>query len=112
MNEQEKRKANMEAAKLLGKDENYALHIATTGSVMLVSFDGPRQWVGTFSLFANPADCLDVVKKLGEEHDIAITFYDGPEKWIAEAVSVINNFNSIHDTYEEAVAAAVLGLAK
>jgi len=105
MNEQDKRKANMEAAKLLGKDENYALHIATTGSVMLVSLDGLRQWVGTFSLFENAEDRDEVVQTLIKRGSFILysSVHEGYYAMPPESDSI-----AYFESYPDVVAAAVL----
>jgi len=104
MNKEQALKANTAAAELLGLiSPSYGIWITP---------DGFEDEAWEFDIFTNPADCLDVVKKLGEEHGIAITFYNGHEQWIAEAVSVVSNFSSLHDTYEQAVGSAVLEVTK
>jgi len=106
MTNEEKLKANIAAAKLLG------LSPAETpqGGVRYYHYS---RWE-YFELFENPSDCLDVVIKLGEDYDISLYYKDN--MWMAGVhdIPYVREewFTKLFDTYQKAVAAAVLEVVK
>lgn len=116
MTNEEKLKANMAAAEIVGHN------IKSVCNVCRVTF--PVDWDActvlecgntdmistTFDIFNNPADRMTVVKALGERFGIYIfhTHQEYPEQgWTWESVNPYM-LGTIHKEYEEAVAAAVL----
>jgi len=108
MTNEEKLKANMAAAKLLGLDKEYELHSLPTGSAVMISLDGTRRWIGTFDLFTNPSDCLAVVKQLVEK-EIVIKKQSTNDY---RAMHLNQIARKGHRSFELALAAAVLGATK
>ena len=106
MNEHEmtithRQKANIAAAKLLGLDVVDDMEIISDHACVPLRLD--NEAYGFFDIFTNPADCLAVVKKLGEcmiflKH----TYY---AEWF---FCGIDGESTDYNTYEEAVAAACL----
>ena len=99
MNNEQKLKANIAAARLVGiKAES----VCSFGDKMIVCeiLEGGR--VGEMFSLSNPVDCLAVVKKLGETYRVHF-YYDND--W---CISFPNGSYGVVETYEEAVAAAVM----
>ena len=118
MNDEEKLKVNMAAAKLLnlechvGESEIDAVtnrHGFTEAaqSVIIggIAAHGDYDW-REFDIFNNLADCLAVVKKLGERQ-VSIRASDGGNSW-AYYDEHEHSWSVGYHTYEEAVAATVL----
>jgi len=107
MNEQLKLKANMAAAKMLGL--SYITHAEI--SSLSIELTGNRRREELFNIFTNPADCLDVIRRLGDEHGTWLQ----PDRdgsgwgWTGHKASRYKPFGVAgFDTYEEALAAAVM----
>jgi len=110
MTNEEKLKANMAAARLIG----YASPHHDGESVFVHATDAEKDDSGLclFDIFSNPADCLSVVKMLGETAAL-YPFHDYGGWHIVNEYGEAQLKNSGHPrTYEEAVAAAVLEVSK
>ena len=100
MNAEQKLRATVKAAELLGLE--YRIHdLSIALSVRLFNTE---KWRG-FNIFDSSADCLSIVKKLGE-HLISIMPINGGSQWYHDGTTEKRHY----DTYEEAVAAALLEL--
>ena len=127
MNNIQKRKANLAAAKLIGYEMPRIDPV--TDKVLLLSgeYEQPctmhkqvchdgryHRLLGELDIFTNPADCLGVVKVLGASHAHSIQYYaghDGKHGWYVE-VDCNTSISGVFDTYEEAVAEACLKIGE
>jgi len=101
MNNTQKQKANIAAAKLLGRELNHLNDIKCKHERLLVAK------MLSVDIFTNHADCLAVVKKLGNQL-VYIMPINGGNQWYYSGTLSGDGLNK--DTYEEAVAAACLYL--
>ena len=95
MNEQEKIKANMAAAKLLGREFHLGVNLETQTNI-----------------FENSADCLDVLKVLVATHNIDFKGQDNSYFWFEHIDGGFFLVGDLCKTLEDAVAAAVLEVSK
>jgi len=108
MTNEEKLEMNMAAANVLGY-----LHIDwdadnTIGKFCVVSMDDKGFVV--FDIFANPSQCLEVVKKLGMFGEDMISGYEGATTiW---TYSTMFGTGIFLKTYEQAVGAASIAILK
>jgi len=103
MSEQHKIKANSAAAELLGHE--YIIHDKLASGAVSIKLHSNKTRL--FNLFENPADCLAVVKKLGELYQVSFYFIRN-EGWGAVDYYDSPMFDDIYSTLEEAVGAAVM----
>ena len=99
MNNKQKQKANIAAAKLLGLEYSAKSIHKTHNGTWHIDMN--------VDIFTNPADCLAVVKVLGADN--VVLFSDmtkGVLMWKARYWTGI--YSKRFDTYEESVAAACL----
>jgi len=101
MTNEEKLKANLAAAKMLGINTMAA---PVGDETRVYRSNGNIAITARFDLFTNTSDCLDVVKKLGEAHRAYFVAFD--DGWHAYGLDKI----IVRDTYEGAVADALLCL--
>jgi len=102
MTNEQKLKANIAAARMLGHRH---LDILTDEVRVLGTATQVNGW--RFDIFTNPADCLAVVKKLLTVHDHTIQYYTFDKRYYyKDSRGRASDFS--HDTYEEAVGAACL----
>lgn len=106
MTNEQKLKANIAAAKLLGYEPHVLKQCFTMESVIIHDSSGNER---EFSL-SNPADLMAVVIKLGEEHSISILSKPANDRrdWrfcFAEGYGYSEGFSV---TYEQAVGAACI----
>jgi len=115
MNAEQKFRANIKAAELLGLE--YRIHDLSI--VLSVRPLNTEKWRG-FNIFDYSADCLSTVKRLGVTKRIDIvhvrslfagTPFESRNKWRwVMGGSDLKRYGALQDTYEEAVADALLGL--
>jgi len=106
MTNEEKMKANLAAARLLGF-VGIDWDVVGKEKVAIVSNGDDNCWKD-FDIFTNTSDCLEVVKMLGETADL-YPFHDYCGWHIVNEYGEAQLKNSGHPrTYEEAVAAALL----
>ena len=107
MNEQERLKANKLISEFLG------LHYKRDYShgAVLVKEEVRMTAMRIFNIFNIAIDCLAVVKKLGNEFDVSIVPCTGGG-WCYQIAGALTREDYDFDTYEEAVAAAVLEVMK
>jgi len=109
MTNEEKLKANLAAAKMLGINTMAA---PVGDETRVYRSNGNIAITARFDLFTNTSDCLEVVKMLGETADL-YPFHDYCGWHIVNEYGEAQLKNSGHPrTYEEAVAAAVLEVSK
>jgi len=99
----QRQNANIAAAKLLGRELNHLNDIKCEHERLLVTK------MQSLDIFTNPADCLAVVKMLGEKHHTSVIVsvdckFPGWGYYSRQEDVFLKPFN----TYEEAVAAACL----
>lgn len=99
MTNEEKKKANWAAAELLDDEIFYGM----------ASYNYSK-----INIFTNPSDCLDVVIGLGNEHNASIESFDDDGNWccIVHGILHVKDDNFPFNSYQEAVAAAVLEVMK
>jgi len=109
MTKEQKLKCNLAAAEFLGQ----SITLCDNGDVIFI----PIKLLGVdttteFNIFTNPADCLAVVKKLGEQCvDILNVANDKFEMTGWQFYDCENEIEGTkYDTYEEAVSAACLDI--
>jgi len=111
MTNEEKLKANIAAARLICPDGCVVQN--THGSrVVHHSIRSNNDW--DVNIFTNPSDCLDVVIGLGNEHNASIESFDDDGNWccIVHGILHVKDDNFPFNSYQEAVAAAVLEVMK
>jgi len=98
-----KQKVNLKAARLLG-DKARACPFCKGVTKDCAVCKGTGR---SCNLFSNPADCLAVVKMLGDKHDMSLCpSEDG--KWCYLETAVLTREDWEFDSYESALAAAVM----
>jgi len=107
MTDKEELESNIACAKLLGYE---VVEVATIerGECM-VEMDILK--IREFNIFTNASQCLEVVKKLGYDYDISFS-PSGFSRWCYEKTGVLTRIDCEFNTYEEAVASAVLEVTK
>jgi len=108
MNKEQSLKANIAAAKMLG----HSITLGDRGEAIFI----PIKLLGVdttteFDIFTNPADCLAVVKKLLSVYVHTIQYNVLDERYYYED-SRGSASGCAYETYEEAVAAAVMEVTK
>ena len=101
MNNKQKQKANIAAAKLLGLEYSAKSIYKTNNGTWHIDMN--------LDIFTNPADCLAVVKKLGQ-YGLKLES-NGSQRWLSFIQVLIGEYKPCCThwmTYEEAVAAACL----
>jgi len=104
MTNEEKLKANIAAARFLGRDyKRVEIEPMSDGS-----------WKETYSVdLSNPSDCLDVVIKLGDKYNVVSESFEGLWCFILKTNGGVDmtEFKGWLP-YQEAIAAAVLEVMK
>ena len=92
---EDRTRVNVMAAKLVGWKEP-----KVEGSLVIVGN------ARVFDLFTYAADCLAVVKALGNDYGVGIDPHYSDKTWRARLI-LEDDYNKEYDTFEQAVAAAV-----
>ena len=108
MNNAQKQEANIAAAKLLGLEYSAKTIHKTNNGTWHIDMN--------LDIFTSPADCLAVVKKLGEDKHCSVFYGDGGWTYWISPLGTRDMLKPVgkmlerieHRTHEEAVAAACL----